>query len=320
MSKIYTLLMIAILLMVGCNNKNLKEEYTSEDKGIVVGFSQMENNSPWRIAETNSIRSEAKKRGIELIFMDAQANVEKQISDIQYLIEQKVDYIILAPKLYDELGEALQLSKNAGIPVILIDRKAKGEAGKDYLTLIASDFIWQSQQAAKLLVEATSGRANIVELTGTEGSSVAIERSKGFRDIIDQYEEMTIIDSQSADFTRVEARKVMGSIIRDRSKEITAVYTHNDEMAIGAIIALKGAGINPGKDVIVVSIDGERDALKAIIANDLFATIECNPFMGAITFDVIERHLAGEKIEPFIISNDRIFTKQNAIEHVDAAF
>ncbi len=320
MRKIYSLLMIVILLMIGCNLRNLKEEYTSEDKGIVVGFSQMENNSPWRIAETNSIRSEAEKRGIELIFTDAQANVEKQISDVQYLIEQKVDYIILAPKLYDELGEALQLSKDAGIPVILLDRKAKGEAGKDYLTLIASDFIWQSQQAGKLLAEATSGRANIVELTGTVGSSVAIERSKGFKDIIDQYEEMTVIASQSADFTRVDAKKVMGSIIRERGKEITAVYAHNDEMAIGAIIALKGAGINPGKDIIIVSIDGERDALKAIIANDLYATIECNPFMGAITFDVIERHLAGEKIEPFIIIKDRIFTKQNAIEHVDSAF
>ncbi len=320
MRKIYSLLMIVILLMIGCNRRNLKEEYTSEDKGIVVGFSQMENNSPWRIAETNSIRSEAEKRGIELIFTDAQANVEKQISDVQYLIEQKVDYIILAPKLYDELGEALQLSKDAGIPVILLDRKAKGEAGKDYLTLIASDFIWQSQQAGKLLAEATSGRANIVELTGTVGSSVAIERSKGFKDIIDQYEEMTVIASQSADFTRVDAKKVMGSIIRERGKEITAVYAHNDEMAIGAIIALKGAGINPGKDIIIVSIDGERDALKAIIANDLYATIECNPFMGAITFDVIERHLAGEKIEPFIIIKDRIFTKQNAIEHVDSAF
>jgi ribose transport system substrate-binding protein len=319
----YSLFMIIIFLMMGCSNNSFKKETRPEyekDKKLLVGFSQMENNGPWRIAETNSIKNEAKKRNIELIFTDAEGDVKKQISDVQYLIEQKVDYIILAPKTYNELGEALQLSKAAGIPVILLDRKAKGEPGKDYLTLIRSDFIWEARQAGKLLVEATNEKANIVELRGTVGSSVAIDRSKGFNEVIDQYEDMSIITSQSADFSRAEGKKVMEKIIRSSEKTITAVYAHNDEMAIGAIIALKAAGIEPGEDVIVISIDGEKDALKAIIAGDLYATIECSPFFGPITFDIIERHLAGEKIDPLIINKDRIFTKENAIRYVDDAF
>ncbi|MDF2614419.1 MAG: rbsB, ribose transport system substrate-binding protein [Clostridia bacterium] len=323
MRKMYSLFMIIIFLMMGCSNNSFKKETRPEyekDKKLLVGFSQMENNGPWRIAETNSIKNEAKKRNIELIFTDAEGDVKKQISDVQYLIEQKVDYIILAPKTYNELGEALQLSKAAGIPVILLDRKAKGEPGKDYLTLIRSDFIWEARQAGKLLVEATNEKANIVELRGTVGSSVAIDRSKGFNEVIDQYEDMSIITSQSADFSRAEGKKVMEKIIRSSEKTITAVYAHNDEMAIGAIIALKAAGIEPGEDVIVISIDGEKDALKAIIAGDLYATIECSPFFGPITFDIIERHLAGEKIDPLIINKDRIFTKENAIRYVDDAF
>ncbi len=322
MRKIYSLLIVIFLFTTGCGGQSLRqeiEEKTEEGK-MRVGFSQMENNSPWRIAETNSIKSEAEKRGIELIFMDAEGDVEKQINDIKYLIDQKVDYIILAPKLYEEFGEALRLAKEAKIPLILLDRKAKGEPGEDYLTLIASDFIWQGQQAANILVEAANEEAYIVELTGTEGSSAAIDRAKGFREIIDQYENMTIIASESAEFNRADGKRVMESIIRYREKKITAVYAHNDEMAIGAIQALKAAGMHPGQDVVIVSIDGEKDALKAIIANELYASIECNPFMGPVTFDVIERHQKGEEIAPHIVSEDRIYTIENAIRYVDSAY
>ncbi|MDF2614418.1 MAG: periplasmic binding protein/LacI transcriptional regulator [Clostridia bacterium] len=283
---------------------------------IKVGFSQMENNGPWRIAETNSVKGEAEKRGVQLVYTDAQSDTAKQVSDVEDLIAQGVDYIVLAPREYEGLAPALESAKEAGIPVILIDREAKGE----YLTLVVSDFIWEGQQAGALLAEKTGGKANIVELSGTAGSSVAIDRANGFAETIKKYPDMKIISSQSADFSRAEGQKVMENIIQAKGKEITAVYAHNDEMAIGAIQALKAAGMTPGKDVTVISIDGQKDALTSIISGDLFASIECSPFFGPMAFDIIEKHLAGGAIEKKIINEDRIFTSENAEEFVDSAY
>ncbi len=314
------------LMFVGCATKSQTNENPEETvvekniQNIKVGFSQMENNGPWRVAETNSIRNEAKKRNINLIYTDAQGSVDKQIQDVQYLIEQGVDYILLAPKKYEELGVALQMAKEANVKVVLVDRSCAGEVGEDYITLVISDNVWEAQQAGHLLVEATNGQANIVELTGTVGSSSAEERTRGFWQVISKYENMKIICSQSADFFRAEGKKVMENIIREYGERITAVYAHNDEMAIGAIMALKAAGMEPGEDVMVVSVDGEKDALKAIIADDLYATIECTPLFGPILFDVIERHLSGEEIQPLIINKDRIFTKENALLYIDEAY
>ncbi len=334
MKKLFSILMTTVLVFTigGCaprentnqapqgTDNNQTEEPTAQEQrtlqDIKVGFSQMENNGPWRIAETNSVRGEADKRGVQLVYTDAQSDTAKQVSDVEDLIAQGVDYIILAPREYEGLAPALESAKEAGIPVILIDREAKG----DYLTLVVSDFIWEGQQAGVLLAEKTGGKANIVELSGTAGSSVAIDRANGFADTIKEYPDMKIISSQSADFSRAEGQKVMENIIQAKGKDITAVYAHNDEMAIGAIQALKAAGMEPGKDVIVISIDGQKDALKSIISGELFASIECSPFFGPIAFDIIERHLAGEAVEKKIINLDRIFTAENAEEFVDTAY
>ncbi len=338
MKKLFSILVIAAMTftMAGCasggatkntpaeTSKGASDNKTEEKKveekktreTIKVGFSQMENNGPWRIAETNSVRGEAEKRGIQLVYTDAQSDTAKQVSDVEDLIAQGVDYIVLAPREYEGLAPALESAKEAGIPVILIDREAKGE----YLTLVVSDFIWEGQQAGLLLAEKTGGKANIVELSGTAGSSVAIDRANGFADGIKEYPDMKIISSQSADFSRAEGQKVMENIIQAKGKEITAVYAHNDEMAIGAIQALKAAGMQPGKDVIVISIDGQKDALKSIISGELFASIECSPFFGPIAFDIIERHLIGAEIQKKIINEDRIFTIKNAAEFVDSAY
>ena len=330
------LLVVIMLTMVSCAPKEAEEKNTVSNvkndasepteeveeeapktlQTIKVGFSQMENNGPWRIAETNSVKSEAEKRGVELIYTDAQSDTAKQVSDVEDLIAQGVDYIILAPREYEGLAPALESAKAAGIPVILIDREANGE----YLTLVVSDFVWEGQQAGLLLAEETGGKANIVELTGTAGSSVAIDRAAGFLEVIDQHPDMNIIASQTAEFARAEGQKVMENIIQAKGDEITAVYAHNDEMAIGAIQALKAAGMEPGVDVTVISIDGEKDALTSIIAGELFASVECSPFFGPIAFDIIERHLAGDTIEEKIINEDRIFTIENAAEFVDSAY
>ena len=308
--------------LTGCAGSGEKEPPKTivSLRDVKVGFSQMENNGPWRVAETNSIMSEAKDRGVELVYTDAKGSVEKQITDVAYLLEQDIDYLLLAPKTYEDLSEALALAKAKGVPVILIDRSAKGVPGVDFLTILISDNVWEAKQAGWLMADATGERAKIIELKGTKGASSTEERTRGFNSIIDRHPFMEVIASEFADFERAEGKKVMENIIRENKGEFNAVYAQNDEMAIGAIMALKAAGIEPGIDVTVISIDGEKDALKAILTGDLHASIECTPFFGPIAFDIIDKHIKGEHIEFIYINEDRIFTKDNAAEFIDEAF
>lgn len=289
---------------------------------IVVGFSQMENNGPWRIAETNSMKEEAKKRGdkYELVVTDAQAQTAKQVSDVEDLIARRVKAIFLAPREFEGLAQAIQSAKAAGIPVFLIDREAAGKAGEDYITFIGSNFVEEGQRAGEWLVKQTNGKAGIVELTGTSGSSVANDRSQGFKNAIKDHPDMKIIASQTGDFTRATAQKVMENIIQSLGKQITVVYAHNDEMALGAIQALQSAGMNPGKDVIVVSVDGEKAALQAIGQGTMNVSVECNPRFGPIAFDTLEKYLKGEKVPTKIIVPDRFFDQSNAPQFVNEAY
>ena len=289
-------------------------------KKVIVGFSQMEYNNPFRIAETNSIKEEAKKRGYQVLYTNAKGEAAKQIKDVQDLIAQKVNYLVLAPREYEALAPALKIAKMAKVPVILIDREAEGKPGVDYVTLIASDFIQESKRAATWLAKVTKGKANIIELTGTIGSSVVRDRSAGFRDVIAEYPAMKIITSQSGDFDRTTGQKVMENIIQVYHGRFTAVFAQNDEMAIGAIQALKAAGITPGKDVILVSMDGEQDGLKAIVAGELGASVECSPIFGPKVFDVIEDHLKGKLIPTKIVNNDRFFDSSNAQQYIEEAY
>lgn len=302
---------LAALLLLSCAKKNDK---------LVVGFSQMENNNPWRIAETNSIKDEAKKRGIELISTDAQGQTSKQVSDVEDMIARKVRAIFLAPREFEGLAPALQAAKKAKIPVFLIDREAAGKAGEDYVAFLGSNFVEQGKRAAEWLVKQTGGKAGIVELTGTAGSSVARDRADGFRAGIKDQPGMSIIASQTGDFSRAAGQKVMENIIQSKGAEITAVYAHNDEMALGAIQALKAAGRKPGQDVTIVSVDGERAALEAIEAGELGATVESNPRFGTLAFDTLEKYLKGEKIPEKIILEDRFFDKTNARQFMAEAY
>lgn len=288
--------------------------------GKTVGFSQMESDNPWRIAETKSLRDEAAKRGVQLVVTDAQGQTAKQVSDVEDLIARRVDIILLAPREFEGLAPALQAASRAKIPVILVDRAARGTAGQDYITLLASNFIEQGQRAAEWLATATNGTAQIVELSGTPGSSVAADRAKGFRDGIAKYPRMTILASQTGNFTRAQGERVMQNIAQSLGSRITAVYAHNDEMALGAIQALKAAGRKPGQDVIVVSVDGQRAALEAIIAGELGATVESNPRFGPLAFDTIEKYLRQEQIPPQIVLTDRLFDKTNAQQYLAEAY
>jgi galactofuranose transport system substrate-binding protein len=288
----------------------------------IVGFSQTENIGSWRIAETNSIKSEAAKRQqtYDFLMTDAQGQTSKQFADIEDLIARQVDVIFLAPREYEGLTPALEAARTAKIPVFLIDRRAAGRPGEHFVSFIGSDFIAQGRRVGEWLVKATDGKASIVELTGTAGSSVAIDRAKGFRDAIKPYPNMKIIATQTADFSRAAAVRVMENIIQSKGSEITAVYAHNDEMALGAIQALKSAGMKPGQDVVVGSIDGQKTALEAIIRGELGVSVESNPRFGPLVFATMEDYFAGKKIPPRIILKDRLFDATNAKDFVHEAY
>jgi ribose transport system substrate-binding protein len=278
----------------------------------------MENSGPWRIAETASMKDEAAKRAarFELVVTDAQGQTAKQVSDVEDLIAQRVDVIFLAPREARGFEGALQSAAEANIPVFLIDRQVDGTPGKDYVTFIGSNFVEEGRRAGEWLAKQTGGKAGIVEILGTAGSSVADDRHNGFAEAIKPHADMKIITSQPGNFTRAEGQRAMENIIQAHGKAITAVYTHNDEMALGAIQALKAAGMNPGKDVLVVSVDGQKTALEAIIRGEMNATVECNPRFGPIAFDTLEKWLGGEDVPAKLIIPDRFFDSTNAAQFV----
>ncbi|WP_224363282.1 ABC transporter substrate-binding protein [Hyalangium versicolor] len=283
-------------------------------KKLVIGFSQVGAESAWRTAETKSIRGEAEKRGIDLKFADAQGKQAQQIQALTSFIAQKVDAIVLAPVVETGWEAVLQQAKEANIPVILVDRGIKVSDDSLYTTLIASDFVEEGRMAGEWLAKKVNGKANIYELQGTTGAAPAIDRKKGFEEILQKYPDMKIIKSQSADFTRAKGKEVMEAFIKSDGKNIQAVYAHNDDMALGAIQALEEAGMNPGKDVTLISVDGVKGAFEAMVAGKLNATVECNPLMGPLVFDTINKVRGGEKVPKFIQNKDQLFEQTNAAQ------
>ncbi|MCC6315331.1 MAG: ABC transporter substrate-binding protein [Thermomicrobiales bacterium] len=292
-----------------------------------VGFAQTGSNNPWRLGESKSMQDEAKKRGYTLIETNANEDTAKQIADVKSLIAQKVDILIFPPRESQALAPVVLEAKNAGIPVILIDRDVDhdiAKPGEDYVTFIGSDFVDQGRRAAEWLAKTMDGKAKIIQLEGTTGADPAIDRKKGFEDYLKgefrgtptpsgAFPEMEIIASQTGDFLRDTGRQVMQTLLQSHP-DVTAVYAHNDEMAIGAIAALQEAGKKPGEDVIIVSIDGENAALDAIVEGTLGATVESSPFFGPIAFDTMEQYIDGDDIPDWVKVDDRFFDKSNAAE------
>ena len=259
------------------------------DKQLVVGFSQIGAESGWRTANTDSIKSEATKRNISLKFADAQQKQENQIKALRSFIAQGVDVIAFSPVVETGWQPVLTEIKKAHIPVVLTDRAVNVTDDSLFVTFIGSDFVEEGRRAGEWLAKATSGKAVIAELVGTPGSAPAIDRKKGFEEILAKNPGMKIVKSQSGDFTRAKGKEVMESFLKSpEAKQITALFAHNDDMALGAIQAMEEAGIKPGKDILIVSIDGVKGAFEAMAAGKLNCTVECNPLIGPQLFDAVQ--------------------------------
>ena len=283
-------------------------------KKLTVGFSQIGAESGWRSAETESIRNEATKREVNLKFSDAQQKQENQIKALRAFLAQGVDAIILAPVVETGWEPVLKEIKRAKIPVILVDRGIKVSDESLYTTLIASDFVQEGRMAGDWLAKKLGGKGNVVELQGTPGAAPAIDRKKGFEEAMAKHAGVKIIKSQTGDFTRSKGKEVMEAFLKAEGKSIQAVYAHNDDMALGAIQAIEEAGLKPGTDLIVVSIDGVKGAFEAMVAGKLNCTVECNPLLGPAAFDAIEAVKAGKSLPKKTIVKDELFEQSVAKE------
>jgi ABC-type sugar transport system substrate-binding protein len=286
-----------------------------------VAFSQNASNNPWRLAETASMQDEAKKLGHQLTVTDANNEQAKQIQDIKGLIAQKPDLMFIAP-ITEQLGNVVAEAAGAGIPVVLLDRNvdpAAAKPGEAFATVIVSDFVQQGKRAAWAMAQATGGTAKIIELEGTVGASPAIDRKKGFDETVTQCPGLQVVVSQSADFTRADGQEVTETLLQSHP-DATAIYAHNDEMALGAIAAIRAAGKVPGKDIMVVSIDGSRDALTAVDAGELFATVESNPRFGPKAFETMQQYAQQGQVATKLVLEDRFFDKSNAAQNIAGAY
>ena len=280
---------------------------------LVVGFSQIGAESEWRTGNTDSIKEAAADLGVELLFSDAQQKQENQIKAIRTFIAQQVDVIGVSPVVETGWESVFQEAKDAGIPIILVDRRAA--VSEDlYATHLGSDFLEEGRKAGRVMANLLDGKGNIVELVGTEGSAPAIDRAKGFREILKDYPGMKIIASKSGDFTRALGKEVMEEFLNTYGNHIDALFAHNDDMAIGAISAIEAYGLRPGVDIKIISIDAIRDAFQAMIDGKLNATVECNPLLGPKFFELALKVANGEEVPKWIPSDESIFFPENAAE------
>jgi galactofuranose transport system substrate-binding protein len=279
---------------------------------LVVGFSQIGAESNWRVAETRSMQDEAEERGVQLRVADARGQQEEQVRALKAFVAQRVDAILLAPKTETGWDAVLRDVAEAKIPVVLVDRGVEVDDPALYATLIASDFVEEGRMAARWLVDRTGGECRIVELQGTVGSAPAIDRQRGFMEVAAQNPGVQVLLTQSGEFSISKGKEVMEAFLKAKGDEIQAVYAHNDDMALGAIQAIEAHGRKPGTEVLVISIDGGRAAFEAMAAGKLNAVVECNPLLGPLAFDAIEKLHRGEPVEKRIDVPDRLFTADQA--------
>ena len=308
----------ALVLAAGCTTsapapvKTLDGGSTRKSYAdVIIGFAQLGAESEWRVANTTSIQDTAAELGIELRFSDAQQKQENQIEAIRKFIVQKVDLIGIAPIVETGWDEVFEEARAAGIPIIVVDRRADVKDDL-YTTYLGSDFLEEGRNAARALARIVNGKAEIVELVGTLDSAPANDRYRGFREVLRDYPDLHILDSESGDFTRARGREVMDEFLNRHGRQITAVFAHNDDMALGAIEAIEAYGLKPGVDIKIVSVDATRSAFEAMIHGTLNATVECNPLLGPQFFELALKVINGDDVPKWVPSHESVFFPDDA--------
>ncbi|HLL69503.1 MAG TPA: ABC transporter substrate-binding protein [Micromonosporaceae bacterium] len=287
------------------------------DKKITMGFSQVGAESGWRTANTTSIKKAAEDAGVDLKFSDAQQKQQNQITAIRDFIQQKVDVIAFSPVVVSGWDEVLEEAKDANIPVILTDRAVDAKDTSLYKTFLGSDFVKEGEKAGDWLVKTYKdqpGPVNIVELQGTTGSAPAIDRKKGFTDVISKDPKFKISQSQTGDFTRAKGKEVMTAFLKTDPKGINVLFAHNDDMGLGAIQAIEEAGLKPGQDIKIVTIDAVKDGMQALADGKFNYIVECSPLLGPQLMDLASKVVKGETVPTRVVTEETEFDQAKAKE------
>jgi len=292
-------------------------------KDLILGFFQIGAESAWRMCNTRSVQEAATASGIQLLFANAEQKQENQIKAIRSFIAYQVDVIAFVPIVADGWDNVLLEAKEAGIPVLVTDRKITTADESLYAGFIGTDSIREGREAGLFLLKkfrsrlaARSGEPiTVVELSGTEGSSAALGRAKGFREIMDGHPEFEIIESVSGDFLRSKGYEIMQNIL-SRNRKIDVVFSHNDGMTLGIIEAMEEKGIKPGKNIVIVTIDAEQAALNALREGKVNCVIECNPKTGPAIMDLAKKLAAGETIPRLLHVEEQVFTEGDDLSSV----
>jgi len=289
-------------------------------KTWVVGFSQIGSESEWRTADTISVQDAiTNDPTLVMVYSDAQQKQENQIKALRSFIARRVDVILFTALVETGYGPVLQEAQKAHIPVVMIDRDVAKDDQKYRLTIMGSDFIKEGEKAATWVATYLKAKGmddgttpiDIAELQGTTGSAPAVERAEGFRNISKDHPNWQIKHSQDGDFTSSQGKQVMEAFLKDDPK-IQVLWAHNDQMALGAIQAIKEAGLQPGKDIIIIGADGVKGMFQAIVAGEANATIECNPLLGPQAVQAIHDLRAGKKLPARIWTIESQFDATNA--------
>lgn len=328
--KLIALLLTAILIigLTACNNSKTKDASKDIEKDeIYIGFVQVGAESDWRMANTKSMQETFNVDGYKFEMVDAQQKTEKQITAIRDFIQKDVDYIVLAPNTEAGWDTVLGEAKDAGIPVIIVDRMIKTNDDSLYTAWVGSNFKQEGYDAVDALAEAlrlkgidpTSEEINIVTLQGTMGSSAQIGRTDGFAEKMSEYPNWKMLDRQSGDFTQEKGQEVMESFLKSYP-DIDVVIAENDNMAFGAVTAIKAAGktCGPNGDITIVSFDAVKAAFEAMIAGDIDVDVECNPLHGPRVKGIIDKLEAGEKVDKIAYVEEDVFYAKDAASIIDS--
>ncbi|RUR03132.1 ABC transporter substrate-binding protein [Labedella endophytica] len=282
---------------------------------LVVGFSQVGAESGWRTANTTDIQGAFEDAGIELKFSDAQQKQENQIKAIRSYIQQQVDVIAFSPVVESGWDAVLNEAKAAGIPVVLTDRAVDSADDSLYVSFLGSDFVEEGKKAGEWVVEeyADADDVKIVQLEGTTGAAPAIDRAEGFADVIGADDKFEIVASQTGDFTRAGGKQVTEALLKS-NPDIDLIYAHNDDMGLGAIEAIEAAGLTPGEDIKIVTVDAVKDGMQALADGKINFIVECSPLLGEQLVEIVTQINDGETPEKRIVTEETTFTQEQAVE------
>ena len=303
------LALLAFPALYGCAPQ---QQETAREDAVLLGFSQLGWESAWRIGNSLDIQEAAERAGVQLMFDNAQQKQENQIKAIRSFIAYQVDVIAFAPIVEHGWDTVLQEAKDAGIPVLLTDRLIVTDDPSLYVGYVGADFLEEGRKAGRFLIE-KAGREGltdlkIVELSGTLSSSPMQQRGEGFRAVIEGDERFEIIETMSGDFLRSKGKECMESML-ERHEKIDVLYSHNDAMTLGAIEAIEEAGLVPGEDIILITVDGEQAAIDLLQEGKINCVVECTPMLGDIIMDLAKKLAAGEEIPRVTNPEERAFTE-----------